>query len=58
MQTFADAATFSQRYKISRVTFWRIGKEPGCPAPIRFGRAVRWNIADMDAYLAQRGARQ
>jgi len=44
-------------YKIGRTTFWRMTKQDGFPAPIRFGRAVRWDLAAIDAYM-QQGANQ
>jgi len=49
----ATAAQFCTKYQISRTTFWRWSKEPGFPAPMRFGRSVRWDAEAVDAFLTQ-----
>ncbi|MBN0817997.1 helix-turn-helix domain-containing protein, partial [Pseudomonas aeruginosa] len=41
-------------YQVSRTTWWRWSKAPGFPAPVRFGRAVRWDAAAVEAFLTQR----
>ncbi len=48
--------TICERYQISRQTFWRMTKKADFPAPIRFGRAIRWDLAAVEAYLMNQGA--
>lgn len=40
-------------YQVSRTTWWRWSKMPGFPAPIRFGRSVRWPLEPVDRFLTQ-----
>jgi len=47
----APADFFCKRYSISRATWWRLSQKPGFPQPIRFGRAVRWNVMKVDEFL-------
>lgn len=47
------AAQFCTKYQISRTTFWRWSQAPGFPAPMRFGRSVRWDAEAVDAFLTQ-----
>lgn len=42
-------------YKIGRTTFWRLTKQEGFPSPVRFGRAVRWSVAEVEAFLKAQG---
>lgn len=53
---FGTAAQFCALFQISRTTFWRLSNQPGFPAPARFGRAVRYNTAAVEAFLTKRGA--
>ncbi|WP_371918366.1 helix-turn-helix transcriptional regulator [Pseudomonas sp. Choline-02u-1] len=35
-------------FKISRSTLYRLSKnDPTFPQPLHFGRAIRWNLADI-----------
>lgn len=52
----AAAQDFCNRYQIGRTTFWRMTKLDGFPAAIRFGRAVRWDLAEVEAFLKNREA--
>ncbi len=47
------AAQFCTKYQISRTTFWRWSQAPGFPAPMRFGRSVRWDAEAVDTFLTQ-----
>lgn len=47
----ATADQICSLYQISRTTWWRWSKAPNFPAPVRFGRTVRWDIAAVDAFL-------
>ncbi|AYC34698.1 DNA-binding protein [Pseudomonas cavernae] len=52
----ATAAQLCTKYQVSRTTWWRWSQAEGFPAPIRFGRSVRWDTAAVDAFLiAQEG---
>ena len=44
---------FCAHYHVSRTTWWRISKSPGFPAPLRFGRSVRWNSEAVEAFLTR-----
>lgn len=48
---WATAAWFCIRYQISRSTWWRVAKLAGFPAPVRFTRAVRWKVEEVEKYL-------
>lgn len=49
----ATTAQLCAKYQISRSTWWRWSQSPGFPAPIRFGRSVRWDADLVEAFLAQ-----
>lgn len=51
---WATADQFCSRYQISRSTWWRISKTAGFPDPVRFARAVRWNVEEVDKYLMRK----
>ncbi|MDT4811422.1 hypothetical protein FQZ97_443610 [compost metagenome] len=52
----ATTAQLCTKYQVSRTTFWRWSRSEGFPAPIRFGRSVRWDTAAVDTFLmAQEG---
>lgn len=41
-------------FKISRSTLYRLSKnDPTFPQPLHFGRAIRWNLADICEFYAQ-----
>ncbi|QHF05848.1 helix-turn-helix domain-containing protein [Pseudomonas asturiensis] len=43
-----------ETFKISRSTLYRLSKNyPGFPKPLYFGRAIRWNLADIFEFYAQ-----
>lgn len=50
---WATAQQLCARYQISRTTWWRWSTTSGFPAPIRFGRAIRWDINAVEAYLTR-----
>lgn len=52
----AAAQEFCNLFQIGRTTFWRLTKMDGFPAPIRIGRAVRWDLAEVEAFLKKQGA--
>lgn len=55
MQQVTPKATckeICELYQISRQTLWRMAKNPDFPAPYRIGRAVRWDVAAVDAFLS------
>ena len=52
----AAAQDFCNLLQIGRTTFWRLTKMDGFPAPIRIGRAVRWDLAEVEAFLKKQGA--
>lgn len=54
--TNGNTEQFCNRYQVSRATWWRWSKGAGFPAPIRLGRAVRWPVDAVHAYLTQQGA--
>ncbi|KAB0563640.1 DNA-binding protein [Pseudomonas palleroniana] len=47
----ATAAQLCAKYQVSRATWWRWSKTPGFPAPIRFGRSVRWEPDSVESFL-------
>lgn len=49
----ATAAQCCAKYQVSRTTWWRWSQTPGFPQPMRFGRAVRWHIEAVEAFLTQ-----
>lgn len=49
----ATTAQLCAAFQVSRSTFWRWSKTPGFPAAVRFGRSVRWPIAEIEAFLTQ-----
>ena len=51
-RTYAPAAFFTAEYSVSRSTWWRVARTPGFPTPVRFGRAVRWDVEKVAAFLA------
>ena len=51
--TRATTAQCCAKYQVSRTTWWRWTKIPGFPQPLRFGRAVRWDIEVVDAFLTR-----
>lgn len=53
--TWETAQQFCARFKVCRTTWWRWSQAPGFPIPVRFGRAVRWNSAEVRTFLQQRG---
>lgn len=51
------AAFFCERFSVSPTTWWRLStKTSGFPAPLRFGRAVRWSVEAVDAFMRQQQA--
>ncbi|WP_420793886.1 helix-turn-helix transcriptional regulator [Pseudomonas fontis] len=41
-------------FKISRSTLYRLSKnDPTFPQPLHFGRAIRWNLAEICEFYAQ-----
>lgn len=50
-EQLASASYFCQRYSISRTTWWRLSQTPGFPEPVRFGRAVRWSVVQVDTFI-------
>lgn len=52
----AASQDFCNLLQIGRTTFWRLTKMDGFPAPIRIGRAVRWDLAEVEAFLKNREA--
>ena len=52
----ATPAQLCTKYQISRTTLWRWAQTPGFPAPMRFGRSVRWSPEAVDSFLASQGA--
>jgi excisionase family DNA binding protein len=56
MQFFTDKQ-LAERFGVSRPTVWRWVAAGAFPKPIRLGPNVtRWSAADVEAWLAQRGA--
>ncbi|MFC3940088.1 AlpA family phage regulatory protein [Pseudomonas gingeri NCPPB 3146 = LMG 5327] len=51
----ATTAQCCAKYQISRTTWWRWSQSPGFPRPLRFGRSVRWDVDEVDAFLIQSG---
>jgi predicted DNA-binding transcriptional regulator AlpA len=49
----ATAAQLCTKYQVSRTTWWRWSQSPGFPAPMRFGRSVRWSPEAVDSFLTQ-----
>ncbi|WP_145991785.1 AlpA family transcriptional regulator [Pseudomonas sp. FFUP_PS_473] len=54
---WATAEWFCTRYQVSRSTWWRVAKIAGFPAPVRFARAVRWKVEDVEKYLTRNKAK-
>ncbi|MBI6955001.1 helix-turn-helix transcriptional regulator [Pseudomonas sp. CCOS 191] len=54
--TRATAAQLCAKYQVSRSTWWRWSKTPGFPAPIRFGRSVRWEPESVESFLRSQEA--
>ena len=52
-RTRVTSAQCCARYQVSRTTWWRWTKIPGFPQPLRFGRAVRWDVEAVDAFLTR-----
>ena len=52
----ATAAQLCAKYQVSRATWWRWSKTPGFPAPIRFGRSVRWEPESVETFLLSQEA--
>lgn len=50
-QQKATAQEFCEKYQIGRTTFWRFQKMEGFPKPFRLGRAVRWDVDDVDLFF-------
>ena len=52
---FMSRQDLAEFLALSPVTVWRMATNPasGFPKPLHFGRAVRWRIADVEAYLAE-----
>jgi len=51
-RTYAPAAFSTAKYSVSRSTWWRVARTLGLPMPVRFGRAVRWDVEKVAAFLA------
>ena len=49
----ATAAQLCTKYQVSRTTWWRWSQSPGFPAPMRFGRSVRWSAEAVDSFLTK-----
>ena len=45
------ADEFAATLRISRAHFWRLESEGKLPAPVRLGRAVRWDRRVVEAWL-------
>ena len=54
--THATTAQCCTKYQVSRTTWWRWTKVPGFPQPLRFGRSVRWDVEEVDAFLTRFGS--
>ncbi|MBN0154368.1 helix-turn-helix domain-containing protein [Pseudomonas aeruginosa] len=52
--SWESAQQLCKHFKVCRTTWWRWSKTPGFPAPVRFGRAVRWHSAAVEAFLTSR----
>ena len=52
---FVNRQALAEWLALNPVTIWRLANNPesGFPKPLRFGRAVRWRIADVEEYLAE-----
>ena len=43
----------TQKLQVSRPTIYKmVRRNPAFPPPLRFGRAIRWRRADIEAFLA------
>lgn len=51
-RTYAPAAFSTAEYSVSRSTWWRVARTPDFPMPVCFGRAVRWVVEKVAAFLA------
>lgn len=47
-----DAETAAALFGVSARHWWALHSSGRCPMPIRFGRAVRWNVAELRDWLA------
>lgn len=54
----ATAQQLCARYQISRTTWWRWSTTSGFPLPIRFGRAVHWDVNAVETYLTRQESSQ
>jgi excisionase family DNA binding protein len=43
---------------VSRRTVWRLVSSHEIPEPLRFGRSVRWRVADIERWIEERASRQ
>ena len=57
---FVSRDELAEYLGLSPVTVWRLANNDasGFPKPIRFGRAVRWAVADVETYIAAKQAAQ
>lgn len=51
-----DARQTAERLRISERSWLRLVERGEAPAPIRLGRLVRWRIAEIEAWIAGKGA--
>lgn len=50
-EPLAPASHFWLRYSISHTTWWRLSQTQGFPEPVRFDRAVRRSVVEVDAFI-------
>ncbi|MBL9162244.1 MAG: helix-turn-helix domain-containing protein [Planctomycetaceae bacterium] len=55
-QRMIDVRDVATILSVSTRTVRRLTSSGVLPQPVRFGRNVRWRLADIDAWIAHRGA--
>ena len=57
---FVSREQLAEFLAVAPVTVWRLANDDasGFPKPVRFGRAVRWRMADIETYIAAKQAAQ
>lgn len=55
-QQMIDVREVATILNVSTRTVRRLASNGTLPQPIRFGRNVRWRLADIDMWIANRGA--
>lgn len=43
-----------EHFAFSRTTFWRLAQLDGFPVPLKVGRAVRYRLDEIEAFLRDR----